>query len=263
MEYTYKILDKVYYWMLSKQKNIEVRLLNEKSKKIQVGDFITFINIEHEEKFIKVKIEIIAKDGGNIEFSNRTKRKVLAKHSYLLMCDALKVSPSIKIDINDNGIPKHCGMGSSSSTIAAVAAAINELYGCPIDNQDLIKYLASNHGEEVSNDNPDSLKVVQCIGGGATNGLSDEGIIIISGRAGTGKTLLALDLYNHYVDNDKKVIYLTPFKVNNLVSSELKQKVKMRTVRSFLTSIKKHYLDNKCCRFKFFHVFIITLPTKY
>ena len=134
-------------------------------------------------KFIKVKIEIIAKDGGNIEFSNRTKRKVLAKHSYLLMCDALKVSPSIKIDINDNGIPKHCGMGSSSSTIAAVAAAINELYGCPIDNQDLIKYLASNHGEEVSNDNLEFLKVVQCIGGGATNGLSDEGIIIISGRA--------------------------------------------------------------------------------
>ena len=56
MEYTYKILDSVYYWILSKQKNIEVRLLNEKSKKIQVGDFITFINIEHEEKFIKVKI---------------------------------------------------------------------------------------------------------------------------------------------------------------------------------------------------------------
>lgn len=72
---------------------------------------------------------------------------------------------------------------------------------------------------------------------------SPEKIIIISGRAGTGKTLLALDLYNHYVDNDKKVIYLTPFKVNNLVSSELKQKVKMRTVRSFLTSIKKETYD--------------------
>ena len=56
MEYTYKILDSVYYWMLSKQKNIEVRLLNEKSNKIQVGDFITFINMEHEDKFIKVKI---------------------------------------------------------------------------------------------------------------------------------------------------------------------------------------------------------------
>ena len=46
MEYKYKILDEVYYWMLSKQKNIEVRILNEKSEKIQIGDFITFNNIE-------------------------------------------------------------------------------------------------------------------------------------------------------------------------------------------------------------------------
>ena len=56
MEYKYKILDEAYYWMLSKQKNIEVRLLNEKSKKIQVGDFVTFYNIKREGKFIKVKI---------------------------------------------------------------------------------------------------------------------------------------------------------------------------------------------------------------
>lgn len=56
MEYNYKILDEVYYWMLSKQKNVEVRLLNEKSEKIQIGDFITFNNIDHEGQFIKVKI---------------------------------------------------------------------------------------------------------------------------------------------------------------------------------------------------------------
>ena len=56
MEYKYKILDEVYYWMLSKQKNIEVRILNEKSERIQIGDFITFNNIGHEGQFIKVKI---------------------------------------------------------------------------------------------------------------------------------------------------------------------------------------------------------------
>ena len=48
MEYTYKILDEVYYWMLSKQKNIEIRLLKEKTEKIQAGDFITFNNKDHE-----------------------------------------------------------------------------------------------------------------------------------------------------------------------------------------------------------------------
>ena len=99
------------------------------------------------------------------------------------MKDVLNFSDSLYIDVNDDDIPKHTGFGSSSSTIAAVAASINEMYGCPIDNNDLIKYLASNHGEEVSDQDEDNLKLVQCIGGGATNGLTKEGIIIIAGHA--------------------------------------------------------------------------------
>ena len=46
MEYTYNILNEVYNWMLSKHKNIELRILKEKSKKIKVGDFITFNNLD-------------------------------------------------------------------------------------------------------------------------------------------------------------------------------------------------------------------------
>ncbi len=56
MEYTYNILDEVYYWMLSKEKNIEVRILKEKSSKIQVGDIITFNNQDNKNQFIKVKV---------------------------------------------------------------------------------------------------------------------------------------------------------------------------------------------------------------
>ena len=56
MEYTHKVLNEVYYWMLSKQKTIEVRPLSEKEKKIAVGDFITFYNKDFEEKFVKVKV---------------------------------------------------------------------------------------------------------------------------------------------------------------------------------------------------------------
>ena len=79
------------------------------------------------------------------------------------MKDILHFEDSFEIDVNDDGIPKHCGFGSSSSTIAAVAASINELYDCPIPNNELIKYLASNHGEEVSDEDEDNLKMVQCI----------------------------------------------------------------------------------------------------
>lgn len=136
-------------------------------------------------KFINVKVKVISNTDGELIVSKNTKRKVLVKHSYLLMCQALNVSPSLEIEVNDNDIPKHCGFGSSSSTICAVASAINELYGCPIKNSDLIKYLASNHGEEISDDDEENLKVVQCIGGGATNGLTEEGIIIIAGKATT------------------------------------------------------------------------------
>lgn len=162
-------------------------------------------------KFINVKIKVLSPEGGNLIISDNTKRKVLVKHAYLLMCSALNVHPSLEIDVNDNNIPKHCGFGSSSSTISAVAAAINELYGCPIQNNVLIKYLASNHGEEISDNDSENLKVVQCIGGGATNGLTEEGIIIIAGKSTAiaklkydGEVLIAVP--KDFVQKDAKVL---------------------------------------------------------
>lgn len=162
-------------------------------------------------KFIKVKITVKSESGGQLNISKRTKRKVLVKHSYLLMCNALNIFPSLDIDVDDDDIPKHCGFGSSSSTISAVASAINELYSCPINDKDLIKYLASNHGEEISDNDEENLKVVQCIGGGATNGLTEEGIIIIAGKS----TAIAKMKYesevligfpNDFVQKDAKVL---------------------------------------------------------
>ena len=162
-------------------------------------------------KFIKVKITVNSDKGGILNISENTKRKVLVKHAYLLMCDALNINPSLNIDVDDNEIPKHCGFGSSSSTISAVAAAINELYSCPIRDRDLIKYLASNHGEEISDNDNDNLKVVQCIGGGATNGLTEEGIIIIAGKStAIAKMKYESDVLiafpNDFVQKDAKVL---------------------------------------------------------
>ena len=135
-------------------------------------------------KYIIVTIKRV--DGENeLLISKTTKRKVLVKHAFYLMKTVLNFKESFFIDVNDDGIPKHCGFGSSSSTITAVASSINELYGCPISNDDLIKYLASNHGEEISDYDENNLKMVQCIGGGATNGLVQSGIIIIAGNATT------------------------------------------------------------------------------
>lgn len=162
-------------------------------------------------KFIKVKITANDENKGILDISSKTKRKVLVKHAYLLMCKALNVNPSLHIEVEDEDIPKHCGFGSSSSTIASVVAAINELYSCPISNADLIKYLASNHGEEITDSDENNLKVVQCIGGGATNGLTDEGILIIAGKSTViakmnynADVLIALP--NDYIQKDAKLL---------------------------------------------------------
>lgn len=62
----------------------------------------------------------------------------------------------------------------------------------------------------------------------------DENCVLISGRAGTGKTLLALDLYSYYKNLGEKVSYIAPFKVNSLVNNELLKNIKMRTAKWFL-----------------------------
>lgn len=55
-EYTYNIINDVYYWMISRDKNVEVRILKEKSQSIQVGDIITFNNQDNIGQFVKVKV---------------------------------------------------------------------------------------------------------------------------------------------------------------------------------------------------------------
>ena len=54
MEYTYNILNNIYYFILSGMKTIEVRLLNEKSENILINDYITF-----KTKLLLTKYEII------------------------------------------------------------------------------------------------------------------------------------------------------------------------------------------------------------
>ncbi|MDR2778570.1 MAG: hypothetical protein LBB13_03695 [Rickettsiales bacterium] len=135
------------------------------------------------EKFLRIRTEVIDENFGELRVSQRTRRTVLVKHAYKLMCAALNVTPSLSIEVIDDGIPKHCGFGSSSSTIAGVCASINELYGNPIEVLDLIRYVAMNHGEEVADSEENKLKAVQCIGGGASGGMLDSGIIVIAGQS--------------------------------------------------------------------------------
>ena len=65
---------------------------------------------------------------------------------------------------------------------------------------------------------------------------SDKKVNVVGGRAGCGKSLLALDLYNYYKNVSKNIQFLTPFKLNDIINSDLIKIIKMKTVRDFLKS---------------------------
>ncbi|HCH34924.1 MAG: hypothetical protein UY35_C0002G0035 [Candidatus Saccharibacteria bacterium GW2011_GWC2_48_9] len=130
-------------------------------------------------KKIKVTLDLESKE---ITISERTPRKGLIRHAALLMRQALNLDFGLIIDVDDPVNLRHCGLGSSSSLIAGTAAAINELFGAPMAPQDLVRYCAQNHGEEVDSD--DSILVpVQCIGGSGVCGHFDGGLVVLAGQA--------------------------------------------------------------------------------
>lgn len=55
-EFDYRITKQVYDWIVNGNKNIEIRLYNEKSSKIEIGDTIHFKVIDNEDLNIKVKV---------------------------------------------------------------------------------------------------------------------------------------------------------------------------------------------------------------
>jgi len=112
--------------------------------------------------------------------SSDTKRPSLVRHAGELMRAALGNKDGLSIDVAADVELRHCGLGSSSNTIAAIGYAINELYGNPLDKMQLASYLARNHGEEID-ESPGLLSPVQCIGGSALAGIVDGGVFVVAG----------------------------------------------------------------------------------
>lgn len=135
------------------------------------------------------KVTITLHDNNQtIVISKDARRKPLIQHSAMIMQKALRVEDGIYIEVDNKDERPHYGFGSSSSLIAAVACGINELYGKPVNTQDLVKYLAQNHGEEIS-DREDSIQQVQCIGGSAASGMFQGSLLMIAGQSQIIKTM--------------------------------------------------------------------------
>ncbi|MEU9074373.1 hypothetical protein AB0D22_06795 [Kitasatospora sp. NPDC048538] len=122
----------------------------------------------------------IAEDGPAVQTAPYCDHPVLARHAALLMRSALGIRERLRVRVTAPDLPAHLGLGSSSGQIAAVATAINELYGRPVAARQLIKFLALNHGEEIDGEDH-RLLPVQCLGGSATAGLIPGAVQVIAG----------------------------------------------------------------------------------
>jgi 2-polyprenyl-3-methyl-5-hydroxy-6-metoxy-1,4-benzoquinol methylase/predicted sugar kinase len=130
--------------------------------------------------FKKINIKVI--DSAECDISSSSKRKSLIKHAFLIMKKVIGFENGLEIDVDNENEIKHQGMGSSSSLLAGVCTAINEIYGCPLKNNELLRYVAQNHGEEIEGED-ELLIPVQCLGGSAASGLYEGGVLLLLGES--------------------------------------------------------------------------------
>jgi len=128
-----------------------------------------------------VTIRIIQGEG-EIIISNSTPRQALVRHAAEVMKQTLGFKQSIAIKMSEDLSLRHCGLGSSSGSIAAVASAINELFSRPLSPAAISQLCAQNHGEEIDNDT-NHIIPVQCLGGSVVSGNYDGGLLVLAGRA--------------------------------------------------------------------------------
>ena len=129
---------------------------------------------------IRVQARFLGNNNGTVKIGDASRKDdMLIQHVYGIMCELLRTSPSLMIDVDGSAVPKHSGFGSNGAKIGAIAAAINELYGRPIADNDLIKYCVTNYVEQMKDG---SLMQNTCVGGSVATGLSEGGIMVVAGR---------------------------------------------------------------------------------
>jgi beta-ribofuranosylaminobenzene 5'-phosphate synthase len=140
------------------------------------------------------------------------RRPVLVRHAILLMRHALGITDRLRVTVDNEAELRHVGLGSSSRIIAAVCAAINELYGRPFSNADLLRYCAQNHVEEIDGDD-DTAMPVQCLGGSGSAGFYEGSVLVVAGEntvvaAGTVDSdyHVIIGIPSDYVEKDARVL---------------------------------------------------------
>ncbi|MFH1325199.1 MAG: methyltransferase domain-containing protein [archaeon] len=193
------------------------RIASNKNMVYSAGEIVFSLPI-----FKRIKVNVIS--SRDVVISENSRRKPLIRHAFLIMKKAISFDNGLYIEVENSGEVKHQGLGSSSSLLAGVCAAINEIYGCPINQKELLKYVAQNHGEEIEGNNSE-LNPVQCIGGSAASGLYEGGVILVLGKNLVAKTAnipqdysIVLGFPKDFKEIDSKVALEKEFEnINNFI----------------------------------------------
>ncbi|MBY0309854.1 hypothetical protein K2Q16_01775 [Patescibacteria group bacterium] len=186
-----------------------------------------------------------------VVITGNSPRHQLITHAVLLMRGVLQTEQGFDIDVESEDL-RHCGLGSSSGLISAVATAINEMYGNPIPRLELIAYLAQNHGEEMD-DSRNDLQHVQCIGGAAAAGLVESGMTVLAGESTPIGTMSIDDSYtvligipNDFIAPDsKELMRLEMLNMHKFIATgnQYRDKIGYRVTHEMLPQMKKGNLQ--------------------
>lgn len=92
---------------------------------------------------------------------------------------------------------------------------------------------------------------------------NDSGVFAINGCGGTGKSLLALDLYKTLRET-KDTVFLVPFAQQKIIDEELTEKMNIRTERYYRdTTIKEVIIVDEAQRIKYFRLKDLQKRCKY
>lgn len=158
---------------------------------------------------IEVRISLNDKDD-DVYIGENPNRISVVKHTCEIMRKALNYKGHFDVELVKSHDLRHCGLGSTGAIQASIGAGINYIFGNPIAEADLVKYLAQNYGEEIDGDET-HLMPVQCIGGSAASGIYKGGVFVLAGEntiisTGTiGKEYeVVLGIPNNYKCQDSK-----------------------------------------------------------
>ena len=132
---------------------------------------------------IKIKVRITLNDEDKDVYVGENHNRIsVVKHTCEIMRKALNYKGHFNVELVKLHNFRHCGLGSTGAIQASIGAGINYMFGNPIAQKNLVKYLAQNYGEEIDGDE-EHLMPVQCIGGSAASGIYKGGVFVLAGES--------------------------------------------------------------------------------